>query len=181
MKNTSKTAVPPAALPPWKCLNRRDADKLIEWTISKLDQEHAITEMFIQLGEFTRLNTFTPLVDGQPPVTLLPTFEYAMEVFRETGDLTLLQQADPDYAEYLSRKKRGRPAKSKDEDRIWQAVWDVILIRQIWKEHFGKFYRSGKDKVVVTAEQIAKERNRINRDADRVTFEQRLRKLKKRV
>jgi hypothetical protein len=170
MKNKNSTP-----LPRWKCLNKRDAAKLIEWTNTKLDEEHAITEMFIQLGEFTRLNTLTPLAVGGQPFTLTPTLEYALESYRDTGDLTLLQQADPKYAEYLSRK-RGRRPNPKDDDPIWQAVRDVMLIRRIWKEHFDKFYRSRTDKVVVTAEQIAADRWHVD-DLDAIG--DRLKKLKK--
>jgi hypothetical protein len=165
MKNTS----PPAALPRWKCLDQRDADKLIDWTNARLDEEHAIVDMFIHAG------------DGLP--RLVPTFEYAMEVYRDTGDLSLIQQIDPDIAKRLPQRKPsgkrggGRTPLEKHGDRIWQAVWDEKLIKQIWQEHFGHYYRPENDKV--TAQQIAKDRNHIKRDADRVTFEQRRRKLKK--
>jgi hypothetical protein len=118
--------------------------------------------MFIQLGEFTRLNTCTRLDGydyGPNGATVQPTLEYALEAYHDTGDLSLLQQADPKYAEYLSRKQRGRPPTSKDDDRIWQAVWDVKLIRGIWKEHYRQFYRPKND--IVTAREIAAKRHGI--------------------
>jgi hypothetical protein len=134
-------------LPNWDCRNERDAKELIEWTIAQLDKERAITESFIHAGDY-----------GPPHPTLLPTIEWALEVAKDHGDMTLLQkivEVEPEYAKYLRSpaRQRGRPPKPKDDDAMWQAAFEVRLIRHIWKEHFGKFKRSLNDKV--TAEQIA--------------------------
>jgi hypothetical protein len=160
----------PQQLPRWKCRDQRDADKLTAWTLAKLDEEHAISEMLIHLG------------DGLPP-RLLPTFEYAMEVYYETGDKSLIQQVDPKIAKRLLQRKPsgkrggGRTPNEKHGDRIWQAVWDVKLIKQIWQEHFGHYYRPKNDKV--RARDMAAKHHSIKEGSRaEVTFDQRLRKLK---
>jgi hypothetical protein len=172
MKNTS----PPTQLPPWKCRNRHDAQQLVDWTNARLDERQAPVKMVIQFDE---INSPDKSVVAIGSLFTPPPLAYALEFYHDTGDLGLLRQADAKYAEYLSRKQRGRPLKEKHGDKVWEAVRDVFRIRDIWQEHFGKYYRSGKDRIVVTAEQIAKDRNGINRDADQVTFEQRLKKYKK--
>jgi hypothetical protein len=97
MKNTS----PPAALPRWKCLNQRDADKLIAWTNARLDEKHALldeeqelSEMLIQLREFSNAREFIPIEGydyGPYGPTLPPSLEMASEAAK-SGNITLLRR-----------------------------------------------------------------------------------------
>jgi hypothetical protein len=171
MKNPlpPKTKTPVLPLPPWKSGKPEDQEWLIDWTNDRLDEEHAISDMFIHLG------------DSSP--ALVPTFEYAMEVWREKGDKSLIERVDPAFAKNPSPYRKpsgkrggGRQADEKHGDKIWQAVWDVKLIRDIWKQYYGgDFYRSTKDKV--TAEKIAKARNHLETRLDTKTFDSRLHHL----
>jgi hypothetical protein len=182
-----KTTSPPAALPRWKCLNQRDADKLIAWTNARLDEKHALldeehelSEMLIQLREFSNARGFIPIEGydyGPYGPTLPPSLEMASEAAK-SGNITLLRRIYPELVEYLQppSHKRGRPPTSKDGDRVWEAVRDVKLIQQIWKEHYDQFYRPKNDKV--TAVEIASERNRLTSRMEK-TLGNRRKKLKK--
>jgi hypothetical protein len=193
MKNVPPPAYHPAdGLPPWKCRDQRDADKLIKWTIFKLDQEQALCERYITVGEYMRRNPSVTQDDVDAAFDRVerqmnPTYAYAMEVYVETGDKSLLEIVNPKIAKKLPQIKPsgkrggGRPCVEKHGDspsaRIWSAVWEVKTIKLIWREHFGHYYRPGNDKV--RARDIAAKRHGIKAGSRaEVTFDQRLRKGK---
>jgi hypothetical protein len=137
-------AAPSRKLPPWECLTKRDAGELINWTVAKVkeerDKEQAITERFIHYGQ--------ELSDPDDPATLKRALAAA-----DNGDMTLLEIDYPEIAKRLPSHKRGRPPKTRSGDAVWDAVWDVKLIRRIWKKYFNKIKRPQNDRV--NAEQIA--------------------------
>lgn len=143
MKSKSPTSLS-GALPRWECRNEHDAKELTDWTNAKLDEEQTITDSFIHAG------------DRHPRVITIERDQEAKER-ASNGDMTLLQELHPEFAEHLksSTRKRGRPPGPEDGD-VWEAEIDVGLILAIWKEHFGKFKRSLNDRV--TAERIAADR-----------------------
>jgi hypothetical protein len=155
---------------------RRDnhaEQQLIDLTNAKLDEEHALSEMLIQLREFSNAREFIPIVGydyGPYGPTLPPSLEIALEAAK-SGDITLLRRIYPELVEYLQAPphKRGRPAKP---NAVREAVSDVRLIRQIWKadkKHFGSRPQN------VTAEKIAADRWHVEED----TVRNRLKKFKK--
>jgi hypothetical protein len=150
MKTLPKKAVD-LTLPRWPPRTKTEAQALEDWTNAKLDEEHAILDRFIHLG------------DGFLPEGL-PTREWAMEVYFETGDKSLIELIEPKLAKHLPQIKPsgkrggGRIPNERHGDPIWQAVGDVKAIKQLWQKHFGKFYRPSKTSFGVTAESIAKKR-----------------------
>jgi hypothetical protein len=162
--------------PPWPPRSQAEAKLLEDLTNAKLDETIAYDRFIWEMLKQPR--------EAQPLNPLLPTFEYAMEVYRDTGDKTLLQQIEPKLAKTLPQRKPsgkrggGRPANERHGDEIWEAVWDVKLIKQIWKEQYGgKFYRPSATSFEVTAESIAKKRHGIAEGSRaEATFHQRLKK-----
>jgi hypothetical protein len=140
---------------------RRDnhaEQQYIDLTNAKLDEEHAFSEMLIQLREFSNAREFIPIEGydyGPYGPTLPPSLEMALEAAK-SGDITLLRRIYPEIVEYLQPPpgKRGRPAKP---NAVREAVSDVRLIRdKIWKDKklFGNRPRN------ITAEKIAADRHR---------------------
>jgi hypothetical protein len=83
------------------------------------------------------INRFIQFGDDSPRLPLLPSIEQRRRRKLPTG-------------------RTGRPKTEKHGDPMWEALWDVELIQQIWLEHFGHWYRPKNDKV--RAEQIAADR-----------------------
>jgi hypothetical protein len=154
---------------------RRDNHAEQQWidlTNAKLDEEYALSEMLIQLREFSNAREFTPIEGydyGPYGPTLPPSLEMALEAAK-SGDITLLRRIYPELVEYLQPPphKRGRPAKP---NAVREAVSDVRLIRDIWKDkkHFGSRPKN------ITAEKIAAERHHVKEEKVR----NRLKKFKK--
>jgi hypothetical protein len=182
MKPPSKTNVPKvdtltSELPPWPPSD--------EWTLAKLnqerDKERAIEDIFIEHGKFTSgLTTHTRLEGyhyGPAGPTLLPSPARALQIYTETGDITLLQRVAPKIAKRLPQipglpRKHGAPLKEQRGDPIWEAVRDARTIKRIWLEHFDK---RDKDR----AETIAKNKWKIKLERDIKTFERALREPKR--
>jgi hypothetical protein len=151
-------------LPPEHARNENEAKEKIAWTNAMVDKEQALIDMWLHVG------------DDLPPMPP-PTLEYAMKVYEETGDRSLLQQVQD--LPFKLKGIRGRPRNDTMGDPIWEAVWDTLIIKRIWRSVWGNKYQSKHDGVVVTAEQIAMDRHKIKMMCDVKAFRRALQEPKR--